>query len=106
MSFMGDMPPLVRLFERWLVDRSLGERFVYHRGELARDAERDPDLAKLATRVREESTGRFDEVSVCGHVRGETVGNGSVEIVSRRERGELVHVARRRMAETQAGVHP
>jgi hypothetical protein len=86
----------LQLFDTWLTNDALGDRFVYHRGELARDAAADPDLAAVAAKVRALSTGRFDEVSVCGHVRGETIGSGKLEIVSRREHGEIVHLARRR----------
>lgn len=106
MSFMGDLPPIVRLFERWLVDLSLGERFVYHRGELARDCEGDPDTAAIAQTVRDVSNLEHDIVSKCGHVRGYFKGTGLVELVSRRERGELVHMARRRKADSPAGGRP
>jgi hypothetical protein len=85
----------LNMFETWLREPALGRSLVYHRGELARDAKRDPGIAALAARVREESTGYFAEISPCGHERHHTTGRGIVEATSRRERGEFVHVVRR-----------
>ena len=83
-------------FEQWLLSARPGEPFVYHRGELGRDSEHDPDLAALAERLRELSNARFDVVSKCGHVRGEVIGAGQIELLTRRERGESVYMARKR----------
>ena len=63
-----------RMLERWLEEAEPGERFVYHRGELARDKLHDPRLSAMAERMLALSNGRFDVVSGCGHVRGEIVG--------------------------------
>ena len=72
------------------------EPFVYHRGELTRDAVIDPELATLAGRLRELSTGVFVECSGCGHPRGETIGAGQLELATRRQSGELVYFRRKR----------
>ena len=37
-----------RMLERWLEEAEPGERFVYHRGELARDKVHDPRLSAMA----------------------------------------------------------
>lgn len=80
----------------WLVRSERNEPFVYHRGELARDKQNDPNLSALAERMLKISNGRFDVVSECGHIRGEIVGSGTVELVTRRDRGETVYFARKR----------
>ena len=56
----------------------------------------DPDIAAVADRLLELSTGRFDLVSGCGHVRGEIIGDGTLELLTRRDRGETVYLARKR----------
>jgi hypothetical protein len=81
-------------FESWL-RKPLTRGYVYHKGELARDAARDPELAALAARVREVSTGAWEITSRCGHQRGFLAGSGKVEVTTRLERGERVHIVRR-----------
>lgn len=83
-------------FESWLGTAGKGDSFVYHRGELGRDKAKDPSLAELADDMLEASNGRFDVVSKCGHVRGEIIGTGRVELLTRRDRGEIVYFARMR----------
>jgi hypothetical protein len=80
----------------WLTRSKKGEPFVYHRGELARDKQHDPSLCELAERMLTICNGRFDVVSECGHIRGEIIGSGAVELVTRRDRGETVYFARKR----------
>jgi hypothetical protein len=95
---LADPPPCAirqRVIERWLSAARPGDQMVYHRGELYRDKLRDPDLAAAAQRMLELSTGRFAIISKCGHERGLLVGSRTVELVTRRERGELVYMARR-----------
>jgi hypothetical protein len=85
--------------DRWLDRAKPGELFIYHRGELGRDKQADPDLSALADKLLEKCAGRFDIVSRCGHVRGEIVGTGKVELVTlQREGGECVYAARMRAA--------
>jgi hypothetical protein len=84
------------MLERWLAEATTGAVYCYHRGELARDRLHDPDLAAVADRLLELSTGRFDLVSGCGHVRGEIVGDGTLELLTKRIRGETVYLARKR----------
>lgn len=87
-----------RLFTRWLARAQRGQIFVYHRSEesLARDVTRDDDLAQLAEVIRRRSTGFFEEVSTCGHVRGSTTGTGQLELLTRREKGETTYFCRKR----------
>lgn len=85
----------LNMFEHWLRTPALGRSFCYHRGELARDAERDPGLAALAARVREVSNAEYATISRCGHERGRVIGTGQVEVTTRPERGERVHIVRR-----------
>ena len=91
-----------RMLERWLAEAGTGAIYVYHRGELGRDKLHDPDLAAVADRLLELSTGRFDVVSGCGHVRGEIIGDGTVELLTRREGGQTVYLARKRPAAASA----
>ena len=64
--------------ERWLAEATTGAVYCYHRGELARgDMLHDPDRAAVADRLLHLSTGRFDVVSGCGHIRGEIIGDGA-----------------------------
>jgi hypothetical protein len=67
-------------FDHWLENAAPHEPFVYHRGELARDKAQDPDLAALADRMLQASTGHFEVVSLCGHVRGEIIGTKELEV--------------------------
>ena len=69
-------------------EATTGAVYCYHRGELARSKLHDPDLAAMADRLLELSTGRFDGVSACGHVRFEIIGDGTLELFTRRDRGE------------------
>lgn len=85
----------LRLFEQWFSTAKPGATFIYHRGELARDKREDPALSELADRMLHVSTGRFDVVSACGHIRGKIIGSGQVELVTRREQGTMTHLARR-----------
>lgn len=87
-----------RMLDRWLEDAQPGSRLIYHRGELARDKIHDPPLAVLAERMLALSNGRYDVVSNCGHVRGEVVGDRTVELLTKRERGETLYIAERRKA--------
>lgn len=84
------------LFERWLETAAVGQGFVYHRGELSRDRQRDPVLSRLADRVLGLSNGRFDVVSTCGHIRGRIIGTGAVRMVTMRDQGETVYLAIKR----------
>ena len=84
------------MFNKWLAEAKPGEKFCYFRGELAYAKQFDPHLARFADKLLELSTGRFDQVSACGHVRGEIIGDGTVELITRRDRGETVYLARKR----------
>ena len=84
------------MLDVWLAEAKPGEKFVYHRGSVAADKVHDPHLARLADRLLELSNGRFDGISACGHVRFEIVGDGTVELFTRRDRGETVYLARKR----------
>lgn len=90
--------PRLRRFEMWLQGDLPYPCYVYHAGtSIARDKQIDPDLARLADRVLEVSTGEFDLVSRCGHVRGHLTGSGQVELCTRRAaNGERLYLARRR----------
>ena len=57
-----------------------GAVYCYHRGELARDKQHDADLAAVADRLLHLCVGRFDQVSPCGHVRSEIIGDGTYSI--------------------------
>lgn len=83
------------VLDRWLDTAQRGELLTYHRGELARDKAADPALAALADRMLEISNGDFNVVSRCGHIRGRIVGSRLVELITRRERGESVYLARK-----------
>jgi hypothetical protein len=83
------------MLEGWLADIARREQFVYHRGELARDRALDPGLSALADTMLGHAAGRWDVVSRCGHIRGELIGTGKVELVTRRERGETIYVAKK-----------
>ena len=48
------------MLKRWLQEAEPGAVYCYHRGELARDKLYDPDLAAVADRLLQLSTGRFD----------------------------------------------
>ena len=85
-----------RMLEWWLEDAEPGERFIYHRGELARDKVHDPELSAVAERMLALSNGRFDVVSSCGHIRGEVIGSRQVELLTKRERGEILYIAERK----------
>lgn len=87
-----------QMLERWLQEAEPGERFVYHRGELARSKQHDPNLARVAERMLHLSNGRFDVVSNCGHIRSQIVGDGSVQLLTQRVRGETLYIAQRRKA--------
>jgi hypothetical protein len=80
----------------WLISPHRGRSYIYHRGELAACAKLDPHLAAVAAKVRLVSTGEFDRVSRCGHIRGHDSGSGAVEVLCRREHGVQVHMCRRR----------
>ena len=86
----------VAMFQAWLEGKSPERFHVYHIGELARDQRSDPTLATLADMARKASTGRFIGVSKCGHVRWEDIGTGEIDLVTRRDMGEIVHIAVRR----------
>lgn len=87
------------LFERWLASAEPGESFVYFRGEsIAAAKENDPTLQVLADQMLRHADYRGDIISTCGHIRGEIIGSGEVELVTRRDRGELVYIARKRKA--------
>lgn len=92
-------PALATLFERWLAEAEPGAIFVYCRGQLALDRVDDPALGKLADRIQSLSTGQWDQVSRCGHVRGRVVGTRILEISTRRERGETAYLAKKRHPE-------
>lgn len=83
------------VFETWLASAGRGDSFVYHRGELGRDKAQDARLADLAEKMLHLSNGRFDVVSVCGHIRSEIIGNRQVELITRRDRGEIIYCARK-----------
>lgn len=93
----ADQAANVRLeaFLFWLEHPELGQELIYHKGELARDAEQDPQLAELSERLRELSNGEYDIVSKCGHVRGHVSGTRVIELVTSRIRGGIVYIARR-----------
>lgn len=82
-------------FEKWLKGHLMpgSQEYIYHRGELARDKVKDPNLQALADRTLEVSNVRADKVSKCGHVRGEIKGTGQVKLFTRREQGELAYIA-------------
>ena len=84
------------MLERWLQEATPGAVYCYHRGELGRDKLHDPDLAAVADRLLHLCVGRFDVLSRCGHIRGEIIGDGTVELLTRRDRGESIYLARRR----------
>ena len=83
------------MLDQWIGDAARREQFVYHRGELARDRAWDPGLAALADAMLALAAGRWDLVSRCGHIRGELIGSGKVELATRRQRGETVYFARK-----------
>ena len=94
------------MLERWLAESTVGAVYCYHRGELGRDRLHDPDLAAVADRLLELSAGRFDVVSGCGHIRGEIIGDGTLELLTRREHGESVYLARKRPPAAPSRVEP
>jgi hypothetical protein len=85
-----------RAFDDWLARAAPGQEFTYHRGHLALDREHDRDLAALQDRLQQLSDGQFDLVTACGHVRGEIVGAGQIQLLARRNRDETVYFARKR----------
>lgn len=92
---LRDNPKLIA-FLFWFTHPELGNEIVYHRGELSRDAELNPDLAELASAIRDRSPGRWDVSSKCGHTRSEQKGDSSIEVTCYRSGAELVHIARRK----------
>ena len=94
---LADTPGLVeRMLEKWLLTAKPGQRFCYFRGEVGREKQTDPYLARLCERLLHLAVGRFDVLSACGHVRGEIIGAGEVVITSTRVRGEQVHLVIKR----------
>jgi hypothetical protein len=86
---------LASFVAEWLQRAKPGQAVIYHRGELACDKQTDAILRQVADRVLAVSTGRFDLLSRCGHIRGELVGTGEFEITSRPGHGERLYIARR-----------
>ena len=76
--------------DRWLAEAKPGDKLAYHWGSVAADKVHDPHLARLADRLLELCSGRFDTSSRCGHIRGQVVGSGQIELPTKREHGEIV----------------
>ncbi len=85
------------LLEWWLLRAPRGASIVYHRGQLARDAQVDPRVDRVGRYARLHSQGEFPEMSPCGHVRTIYVGAGELALRQRRvEPGCYEYVAVKR----------
>ena len=63
----------------------------------------DPALDQLADRIQRASAARFAIVTKCGHVRGEIIGTGEVQMITGREQGETIYLAVRTTAPAGSG---
>ena len=84
------------VFERWFTEAKPGDKLVYARGSLAYEKQYNASLARLADRLLTLSNGEFEVLSPCGHSRGLIVGSRELELLTKREHGEIVYLAVRR----------